>query len=242
MNLTYFIISLVMFLIFLYLTNYVAKTNNKELFYIGIVFMITSIAAAVYCASTNPTDQRTNYPGWEQSTQDVGYPSTVDLWTAASGSNRKPPWVGPLDLVTTSQKDLTKRWIQRTVGTLDENSVTSADEMGIKSILVRRNDGTTADLPIMDFFKKLHDDMVLGFDRAKDYVDQGISSVSNDLASVSATANGGIQRDQHVKLNFPTCGGQLKRYKPDIFSNGNALRCDAQDGDPDRLFVTINNF
>jgi hypothetical protein len=68
---------------------------------------------------------------------------------------------------------MTKNWINRTVAAgITADSITSSGTNGIKSILVRKNDGLTAELPIMEFFKKLHEDMMIGYQRAKDYADK----------------------------------------------------------------------
>lgn len=161
----------------------------------GLIFLVVAIfSTVIYLFVFKSTESRTKYPDWNQSTEDAWEPQNAasavaagavgsttyntaraaELWTTTSqGSNLKTAWAGTTDTKTTTQADMTKNWINRTVAAgITANSITSSGTNGIKSILVRKNDGLTAELPIMEFFKKLHEDMMLGFQRAKDYADK----------------------------------------------------------------------
>ena len=161
----------------------------------GLIFSVIAIfSTLIYLFVFKSTESRTKYPDWNQSAEDAWEPKdaaaataagavgsttyntarAAELWTTTSqGSNLKTAWAGTTDTKATTQLDMTKNWINRTVAAgITADSITSSGTNGIKSILVRKNDGLTAELPIMEFFKKLHEDMMLGYQRAKDYADK----------------------------------------------------------------------
>jgi len=189
MNLTYLIVSLVIGLISFYLTNYGSKINNKQLVYGGFIAIIVSIVAVLYFSFASRAEERTNYPGWSETTLSAAVPSTTDLWTATSiGSNKKPSYLGPslTNNVETSQKDLVAAWIESKVDTGTPSSFTSQRDDAIASILVRDAKGDDRELPIMDFFQKIHEDMVLGYLRAQDYTMEKV--IDSTVAAATSLA------------------------------------------------------
>ncbi len=184
----------------------------------GLIFLVVTIfSTVIYLFVFKSTESRTKYPDWNQSTEDAWEPKdaassvaagavgsttyntarAAELWTTTSqGSNLKTAWAGTTDTKTTTQADMTKNWINRTVAAgITADSITSSGTNGIKSILVRKNDGLTAELPIMEFFKKLHEDMMLGYQRAKDYADK----VSADILIAHP---GIVTRGQGIRLQL----------------------------------------
>ena len=82
---------------------------------------------------------------------------------------------------TNTEKDIWATWLDNNIGTLTTASQSSSTPTGIKSIVVRRNNGTTAELPIMDFIKKLYTDISL----SNPYVLQPGMNVRLGLAEAS---------------------------------------------------------
>jgi hypothetical protein len=210
MNL-YLIISLVIGLVYFYLTNYGSKINNNQLFYGGFIAIIASIVASLYFGFASRTEERTNYPGWLQTTLDAAVPSTADLWTATStGSNKKPSYLGPSSTnnVETSQKDLVAAWIESKVDTGTPSSFTSQRDDAITSILVRDAKGDDRELPIMDFFQKIHEDMVLGYLRAQDYTIEKVAestvAAASSLLVVKEDLKALIQTEQQDRVAADT--------------------------------------
>jgi hypothetical protein len=189
----------------------------------GLIFSVIAIfSTMIYLFVFKSTESRTKYPEWNQSTEDAWEPNNAaaavaagavgstayntaraaELWTTTSqGSNAKLTWAGTTDTKTTTQLDMTKNWINRTVAAgITANSITSSGTNGIKSILVRKNDGLTAELPIMEFFEKLHKDMMLGYQRAKEYADK----VGTDIL---ITHPGIVTRGQGIRLQLQNAPG-----------------------------------
>jgi hypothetical protein len=190
MNLTYLIISLAVFLIsggFIWYGSSSRKTDTN-LLYGGFAVMIAALVAAIYYAIT--PEARTSVPGFLQvDGQSVNYfansnastPSYTTVYDSnAVGSDKIPDWMLTSSTMTSAdrttaatsdQKTLINSWLIRTVGAAIPDNLKPTSDTDIRSILVRRKNGLTAEIPIMQFFKKLHDDSILAFDRAKDYTD-----------------------------------------------------------------------
>ena len=223
----YFIISLIICLISLYFINYGSKMNNNQLVYGGFIAIIASIVAAIYFGCASSTEKRTIYPGWDESTDSALVPGTGPLWTSsASGSNKKPNYLGdgPAYDVGQTQRQLTSTWIESKVnsgGTSD--SWTSMKSNAITSILVRDANGDDRELPIMDFFKKIHEDIQLGFARATDY-----ASAATLAAAQTAEENDRVLKTEYTRLitdetaarkkddtdNMSTVNGELAKKVP----------------------------
>jgi hypothetical protein len=168
-----------------------------KLQYVLIFFAVALFSTITYLLVFKSTEGRTKYPGWTETTTSAWFEDNAaqtagltqaqkdalpaaNIWAAGkSNSDKKYEWTTDADSKTDTQRVLTERWIERTVDqAISSTSITSQSATkGVKSILVRKLDGTTAELPIMDFFKKLHEDMVLGWQRAKDYADK----ISDDI-------------------------------------------------------------
>ena len=185
----YFIISLIICLISLYFINYGSKMNNNQLVYGGFIAIIASIVAAIYFGCASSTDKRTNYPGWDQTTDSALVPGTGPLWTTgASGSNIRPIYLGdgPSYGTDKTQRQLTALWIDTLVaGGGNANSWTSMNDDAITSIVVRNASGVDKEFPIMDFFKKIHEDIKLGFTRAQEYADYVAGLVTEEMIKES---------------------------------------------------------
>ena len=206
----------------------------------GLIFSVVAILSTlIYLFVFKSSESRTKYPDWNQTTEDAWEPRdavastaaglagsttynaarTADLWTTTSqGSNLKPIWAGTTDTKATTQLDMTKNWINRTVDAgITADSITSSGTKGIKSILVRQNDGLTAELPIMEFFKKLHDDMRIGYQRAKDYADKVSADILISHPSIVTRGQGirlQLQNHPNYKLSDNGKGGAAIHYAP----------------------------
>ena len=97
--------------------------------------MISSLVSAIYFFITKPEPRQTS-------------------------PNGSLPNVTADESWTNTQKAIWATWLENNIGTLTTASQSSSTPTGIKSIVVRRNNGTTAELPIMDFLKKLNTDFV----------------------------------------------------------------------------------
>jgi hypothetical protein len=185
MSNTYLIWSLVAILFTFSAMLGAASVNDKNLVYSLSIAIIPMIASSLYFGFASPAEKRTSYPEWDNSTSNVAVDAGTSLWRDTPDSNRRPPWASVVGKDETIQR-LTANWIEDTVlkgGT--EKSATSTADDGIAAILVRNNSGISKPLPIMDFFKKLNDDMVLGWLRAKDYVDYREKVINDTINSLT---------------------------------------------------------
>ena len=156
MNLTYLIISLV---------------------------IIVSIIAILYLST--PAENRTNYPDWNESTKSAQV-GNKPLWQSDSkGSDKKPEYLKFIESEFVdsdrTQRELTVAWIENKVNAGGPDSQTSQGTSGISSILVKDINGNEKELPIMDFFEKIHGDIYTGWLRAKDYIIDELSQLHINL-------------------------------------------------------------
>jgi hypothetical protein len=159
---------------------------------IAIAMAVVSLVGGGYFAYVSTTSERTIPVEWDAAigTSVVSPLTASNLWDSTStNSLAKPNWIPNGSLATASQKTLTENWIRSIVGTPGAAGTAPTD---IKSILVRRVNGSVAELPIMDVFRKIFDDDILTFRRAKDYTD--VLRVDADLGSV-------IRRGSGVRIN-----------------------------------------
>jgi hypothetical protein len=212
MNLTYLIISLAVFLIsggFIWYGS--SRKTDTNLLYGGFAVMIAALVAAIYYAIT--PEARTSVPPFLQATGVSGNYSannnasspayTTAYDPNAVGSDIMPDWMltsssmTPAERTTassTNQKTLINLWLNRIVGAAVPVDLRPTSDTDIRSILVRRKNGTTAEIPIMQFFKKLNDDAILAYDRAKDYTDwrlaggQGQSTFTDNVVRYGGSA------------------------------------------------------
>jgi hypothetical protein len=133
----YLIISIVIFLISAGSMWYGTTSKNTTLIYSGLIIMISSLVSAIYFFISKPASRA----------------ARAD--EVARDANVEAEWTG-------TEKEIWARWLENNTGTLTTASQSSSTPTGIKSIVVRRNNGTTAELPIMDFIKKLYTDIPLG--------------------------------------------------------------------------------
>jgi hypothetical protein len=87
---------------------------------------------------------------------------------------KRPPWTGT-SLTSGSQRDITAAWLNRIKGS---NPADNADKAAggttgvssngnVKSFVVKTVNNTTAEIPAMLIFKKIYEDMQLGYERFK---------------------------------------------------------------------------
>ena len=228
----YSIISLIICLISLYFINYGSKMNNNQLVYGGFIAIIASIVAAIYFGCASSTDKRTNYPEWLENTASAVVPlGYANVWTSnATKSNKRPDYLGsgPSYNLSQTQKGLTAAWIESKVGSGTPNSFTSQDGNGITSIVVRNASGEDLDLPIMDFFEKIHGDIKLGFTRAQDYADAVVDAAKAEL---QGTIDAGLaSSDATVAAAVETLRGELEDGLQTKYTLGSAVRMGVQLG------------
>jgi hypothetical protein len=205
MNLTYLIISLV---------------------------IIVSIIAILYLST--PAENRTDYPDWNESTKSAQV-GTGALWQSDSkGSDKKPEYLKFIDSEffdsDRTQRELTVAWIENKVNAGGPDSQTSQGTSGISSILVKDINGNEKELPIMDFFEKIHGDIYTGWLRAKDYInyelnqlhinlDDKIDDNARQLVTWTMEETGRLDREKLTAgrehyLKFPVAGGDGIQVDP----------------------------
>jgi hypothetical protein len=128
----YLIISIVIFLISAGSMWYGTTSKNTTLIYSGLIIMISSLVSAIYFF--------------------ISKPESLQISARAADAPVEAAW-------TNTEKAIWATWLENNIGTLTTASQSSSTPTGIKSIVVRRNNGTTAELPIMNFLKKLYTDI-----------------------------------------------------------------------------------
>jgi hypothetical protein len=239
MNLTYLIISLAVFLIsggFIWYGSSSRKTDTN-LLYGGFAVMIAALVAAIYYAIT--PEARTSVPGFLQvSGQSGNYsansnassPTYTTVYDPnAVGSDKIPDWMLTSPTMTpaertaaasSDQKTLINSWLNRTVGAAIPDNLKPTSDTDIRSILVRRKNGTTAEIPIMQFFRKLNDDAILAYDRAKDYTDwrlaggQGQTTFTDNVVRYGGGIRLGLADNTAYKLTHNGAGTAALQNAP----------------------------
>ena len=186
MQLTPFIISLVFFIISTIwviggsFSSAVGRATSRDVAiqWVALVVMLITLGLSIHYGVTNASSEsRTSAGSWDTTPSASGSVASAVWASGATSSDLAPGWTIGTDLATSSQQTLINAWLRRTVNT-PVVGLTPTVDTDIRSILVRRKNGTTAEIPIMSFFKKLHEDALLAWRQSKDYTDEKFADPS----------------------------------------------------------------
>jgi hypothetical protein len=148
--------------------------------------LVSSIVASVYSGVF--AEARTVPGEWTAASNlSVVAPALpANLWvTGATGSMKRPPWTGT-SLTSGSQRDITAAWLNRIKGSSPTDNADKAaggttgvaSAGNVKSFAVKTVNNSNAEIPAMLVFKKIYEDMQLGFERSKAEIKEAMTKLN----------------------------------------------------------------
>ena len=190
--------------------------GNRKLLLAVLFFAVVAVSVYLATNTEKPPDSRFIAPqtfgaafstgAKSGSTAAVPLAAPFDSSYGVDSSRARPGWMtttySGADLTSAeSAESATKTWLKYQATVSGDSASTGSTQTDIRSLLVRRRDGTVAEIPIMNFFRKLFMDHVYYLAQAKalaiQEVKNGIGAINTNSEYNNVVANNLVRYDHY---------------------------------------------
>lgn len=196
--------------------------RNQKLLLAVLFFAVVAVSVYLATNTEKPPDSRFIAPqtfgaafstgAKSGSTAAAPLAALFDSSHGVDSSRAKPGWMtttySGADLTSAeSAESATKTWLKYQTTVSGDSAATGATQTDIRSLLVRRRDGTVAEIPIMNFFRKIFMDNVYYLAQAKalaiQEVKNGINAINNNSDYNNAVSANLVRYNHWFKITQP---------------------------------------